>query len=1494
MDTKSVNGKLEPIGDFSGTTDPYLGHFLKVSYTRELDGQPVYGKDRVDIEANGDFRFFIPARDELLDERVIIEVFGPDGSMIYRQSYSYGSLRPSDAGITSDDDSEPLIIKVDPALIGDGTTSPVEDSLKKVNGKIIDLSGERKPCGLEVIIMVTDDASLDYDASAYHAVFSAVTDLNGYFFGKVENRSFARAFGVIAGAEDQAVEIHLEGGKIPSRILLVTDLSGLPEDLAADCKDSVPTLPDSEDLVNSSAYSQDVGGRCVDFTIPNRTLEEFSFYQTVRTTEPEIRGLTITSRDSREIIRQVDVISSGVFAILTRLNSSFSSLSVKNYTVEEADGSEPAVSVKAAATEMPMMRAATPMTNYLFRLDIGANQQFSVSSLDLLANSPRLLYLDIVRLAAEQIQRRNRLRDLQQKLAAAYCGTHGVEPTQTYCEQLISQDQLNRDEIRANMGHLTKNKESLDGMSAALSRQFDQTLFNLEKLVNRERIDKRALVAMERELEKLIEAIDKNTAESSQQENILYYLRRIIIELARAKEGSQLGFEPCPPGEKTPTMGIVCLIEKFNEIRDKLKNATTLSLGEIIEIDEYYRVFLESLSTFLPLLDEFHSFYRNSPDFATELIDDYFHVEYAQIKSTLTRLKTEIQKAQRHIEAIRKAYIRNHPGRVNLSVENSMDWDETPTIYENTTIAHGHILHFKQKWKADGYSLGDLLYSLPLAPCQEKQIAILDWDRRERGRRDEARQTAEQLQAELSRDRDISEIIASSLTESMRASSRNSTSSTSAGVGGGIGGFISGVLFGVAGGVAHSGASSSSAASQNSARNLSASSLNRLRDNVSQSASSLRSQRSTVIQTVDQSESLNIQTEVIKNNNHCHAMTVEYFEVLKHYALEQKLVDVQECLFVPMPMSRFDNHKVLRWKNTLRRAVYGRLLQRGFDAIERIENDYANSDFPDGIYADEIIEEYSGHFTISFELQRPYIKEVDEATKTEEYDLSIPFPWFFGRLVFHLEREVPLTEAEKDAIFEEQYAPDIVRSFIDTLRVFAVAEDGTEEDLNLDLTLLSSYRKGRPLRVSIASGSLGNMTRSRIKHLLFRATTEVTAASRIILRSVYLHYRSAHLSEYIVRNNRVNNDVINVSEAPGLGTVTDTALIYTPMNRRELSNPKKEDQEAASALLDFLNENMEMAHKVIWSSIDASRLFGLLDGFIAPNANGRSVASVVENRVSGIVGNNLVLKVVPGERLDPVFRNVEDLLAYYQPTTKPDPFRISVPTKGVYAEAVMGRCNSCEIIDESRHWRFTEQPCGTSPTAIDTISSQSRRSEPGDLKPSDLPASIISLQNAPAAPDPTGLGAAFSLLGKSDLFKDITGLEGTQNNALGALKTTAKSVTDLASISKDFANLAVMANAKKDGSKQIEQIKKLNKDGYLTDDEAREQIKKVLNTFGNAAKTVSKKKEDPKDSVARKIAEKIISSPDLLKKGLEYSKVNSEGDTETIKLSKPSDESDTD
>jgi hypothetical protein len=1425
----SINGKLIPTTD-EVITDQYLGHFLKISYIQEIEGNPVYSKDRIDAEKNGMFRFSLPRGDLLAEESVTIEVYAPDGYLLGRQIYSYNSLKAAEIAENAPDDTEPFQIKVDPKIIQFNQSSPILEVYRKISGKLIDISGEHRASGVQIVIVASNDSAAAPDSKSFQPIFSAQTNKDGCFFGRIDNKNYEQAYGLVAGLKDTPIRIDLVDKKIPKDLLLIADLASLP-DVASVANAIVPKLPDTNEMVGNTSFSQDIGGRCVDFTIPNRALEEFSFYHTVRTTEPEIRGLTITALESKNLKTELSTLSDELFTIFGRINSSMSTLTFASYSVDEdaetADVPSPQpVTDNNSHGLAGSATIASSMPVYKLRVDTGVGMlRFSTQQL-------KFDFGGILKLLAEQASRKAKLQQLHYELAAAYCGKQGAPQAKTYCETLIGKDSLSRATLESLLGHIKEYISQDDGhlfQDSALPKELSSYIEDVKFLVQQPYVDATSITIAKNRAEKLIGAIDKRTVESQDQEELLGYLRRLISELAQAGTSGLYTFEPCPP-RKTQTMGIMCLMQQFENTRDTLRNKSVFTLGEILTIRANYDTYITSISTFLHLLEKFHSFYHSSSNSLISLEDDYFLKNYDTIRTSLNALKRQIYAAISRIEAIESAYISNHPGRTELSVERSIDWDETPTIYETTTIAHGHILHFKQKWKADGYSLGDLLYSLPLAPCQEKQIAIIDWDREERASREEGQTVAESLVAQISHDRDISEIINSSFRENINASSTNSTSSTSAGIGGGIFGAIGGLF----GGVSHSGASSKSTATQNSARDLSGSTFNRLQDNIGQSASSLRTQRNTVIQTVGQNETMTVQTEVVKNNNHCHAITIQYFEVLRHYAIEQELVDVQECLFVPLPMSLFDHPKILRWKNTLRQAVYGVQLRRGFDAIERISNNYADSDLPIGTYADEMIEDFSGNFSISFELQRPYIPEIEEATKTEKYDLHGPFPWFFGFMRFSRERQVPLTEAEKDAIFEADYAAEIVRGFIDTLDVYGIAEDGSEARLDLDLTLLSSYRRGAPLQINLAASTVPTITRRQIKNLRFRANTWVKPSSKIILRSVYLYYRTKHLNEAIIRKGDVNNDIINTVEVQinfptiHLEIKTDAALLYTPLNAQELRDPRKEDRQAAAALLSYLNENVELAHKAIWSNMDPSRLFGLLDGHIAPNSGGRSIATVVENKIMGIVGNNLVLKVVPGERLDPVFRDVEDLLAYYQPTTKPDPFRISVPTKGVYAESVMGRCNSCEEIDETRHWRFADVPCGTQATPILPVSTASRQSDVGNLQVKDLPASIIAMQNAPAAPDPTGLGAAFNLLGKSDVFKDMTGLAGTQANAIRALETTSKSVTDLAGMAADLQKQSTM---KKDIGKTLKTIQEAEGNQQISKDQANKLAYSALSSL---------------------------------------------------------------
>ena len=158
-----------------------------------------------------------------------------------------------------------------------------------------------------------------------------------------------------------------------------------------------------------------------------------------------------------------------------------------------------------------------------------------------------------------------------------------------------------------------------------------------------------------------------------------------------------------------------------------------------------------------------------------------------------------------------------------VNIDNPIRWQDAPDAHENlslyqaVTVATGHILHYKSKFKADGYSLGDLLYTLPLAPGQKKQIVVFDASHSLRGQETQRVAQGERLSADLLNDRTITDQLSGFIGESLAGSSSASTSGMSGGLGlGGSFGPIGGSL-GVAGGFSNS----NSSASQNSGRNIS-------------------------------------------------------------------------------------------------------------------------------------------------------------------------------------------------------------------------------------------------------------------------------------------------------------------------------------------------------------------------------------------------------------------------------------------------------------------------------------------------------------------------------------------------------------------------------------------------------------------------------------------------------------------------------------------------
>lgn len=799
-------------------------------------------------------------------------------------------------------------------------------------------------------------------------------------------------------------------------------------------------------------------------------------------------------------------------------------------------------------------------------------------------------------------------------------------------------------------------------------------------------------------------------------------------------------------------------------------------------------------------------------------------------------------------------------GRVVLDENNLVDWDDEPTLYQAVEVAHGHLLQFKSEWVADGYSLGDLLYSLPLAPGQKKQIVVFDWERRESASNIQSIDFEESLYNSLTRDRDILEIAKGTVYERVRGSSKASTG----GGGGGIGGVISGIIFGIAGGYG----TSSSRASQDSLRRVSSSDQQKLKDKLVQSANAVRSLRSTVIQTVSQGERFEVSSESVANYNHCHAITIQYFEVLRHFKIRQRFAGARECLFVPLLMSQFDLKKALRWKEALQKSLIDNKLLAAFDAGDRVLHEWENSDFPSGTFASENILFASGVINVKIVLQRPIddFEEVDDKERPivvqgvvtgyhqKKVAVFVSENWeklrpAMGSLTPEEFYENYLANASnKDEVFHRMLGEKIVRAFVGSLK-FNVANDAGNDigTIPIDASLSSRYRRDGQHRITLRLPQPTGFARDKFHYLRITTDSPLSDESSVIVQSGFLRYKTKHFDGFLFRYQYLGDDL----------TESDGVTIYSGPTNEELRDPRKEDVFLVNRLVAHLNDNLEHYHKAIWMDMTPERRFMLLDGIILNGkGEGRSVASLVENELIAVVGNSLVFPVAPGLNLNPDFGLNESLTDFYA-VTSPEPISVSVPTKGVFAEAVMGNCNSCEEKDESRFWRWEEAPIPDSPTAINPINTDTRRAEPGNLQPQQFPNPILSIQNAQSAPDPTGLGGVLGLLGKSDLFKDITGLEQNQKNALAAFQ---KSLDTATSFGKMGADLEIQKTMERRLDNALNKINNSN----LEDDKKAELTERAINAYLGGGAT---KEEDKKNPDNAKFEEAIKMVDEMEKKG---------------------------
>ena len=311
--------------------------------------------------------------------------------------------------------------------------------------------------------------------------------------------------------------------------------------------------------------------------------------------------------------------------------------------------------------------------------------------------------------------------------------------------------------------------------------------------------------------------------------------------------------------------------------------------------------------------------------------------------------------------------LRFERGRTALDAAHPIQWESDSGRYQATTVARGHILEYRTRWRSNGYSLGTVAKTLTLAPRQTRRIQKIEWSRSETSRRTETTQLTDRVSNAVLQSRDYDNSVQANLSEWSHGRSESSMSAAAGGFGFAGGGFV----IGGGGG----GSQAESESSQEGGRRAAASEEQRLRDSIRRYGDSLRKLESMVVSEVTQEETTTGTTEVVRNQNYGHALTVIYYQILRHLKIETAVADVRECLFVPFPIRPFTIPRAYRWRDIIRKGLRDQRTATAIEYLKDVVTNFASSEVPPGRRAEQPIKYIFGSLFLQLAVDRPKDKD---------------------------------------------------------------------------------------------------------------------------------------------------------------------------------------------------------------------------------------------------------------------------------------------------------------------------------------------------------------------------------------------------------------------------------------------------------------------------------------------------------------------------------------
>ena len=233
------------------------------------------------------------------------------------------------------------------------------------------------------------------------------------------------------------------------------------------------------------------------------------------------------------------------------------------------------------------------------------------------------------------------------------------------------------------------------------------------------------------------------------------------------------------------------------------------------------------------------------------------------------------------------------------------------SIPQMSSLGIGYVLNMHQAWIPDGFALGNLLYSLVLAPGEEQRLVVRE-KKQSYQITDNATGTDQVSESYINNQTDNTDAAYKyAVNQLLQGNSHYdySTKSTSVGAGLGVAGGGSGIsaMLGLSVGHSTSNGRANSSASQSNAHNEVSSAAQNFQHSIKTASEKISSAQRISMSMATGEETDSVATRIIANHNHSHTMTIQYWEVMRRYKLETCIDGVDLVLFVPIQLINFLN-----------------------------------------------------------------------------------------------------------------------------------------------------------------------------------------------------------------------------------------------------------------------------------------------------------------------------------------------------------------------------------------------------------------------------------------------------------------------------------------------------------------------------------------------------------------------------------------------------------